>query len=65
MPDGSLSTITSTTIVHVNPTGGSSATGTSGASPGLQTGAAALTTAGLKREVVAMVGGAVMVAMAL
>lgn len=65
MPDGSLSTITSTTIVHVRPTGSSDRATTTGSNPGLQTGAAALTTAGRGREIVAMVGGAVMVAMVL
>lgn len=65
MPDGSLSTITSTTIVHVHPTGSSDSATTTGSKPSLQTGAAALTTAGRTREIVAMVGGAVMVAMAL
>jgi hypothetical protein len=62
MADGSVSTITSITIVHPTATGSEGSGST--ARPGLQTGGASLTT-GLTREVVAIIGGAVMVAMAL
>ena len=63
MADGSVSTITSVTIIHPTATGSSEGSGST-ARPGLQTGGASLTT-GLTREVVAIIGGAVMVAMAL
>jgi hypothetical protein len=63
MADGSVSTITSITIVHPTATGSSEGSGST-ARPGLQTGGASLTT-DLTREVVAIIGGAVMIAMAL
>lgn len=62
MPDGSQSTITSITVITPEATG--SPSGTAAGKPGLQTNAAALPT-GMAREIVAMVGGAVVVAMAL
>lgn len=62
LPDGSLSTVTKVTIVH--PTQAVTATGAGTAAPGLQTGAAPVN-AGLTKEIFAMVGGAVAVAMAL
>ena len=62
MPDGSLSTITSVTVI--TPTAAHKTSTTTVGKPGLQTGAAAMAT-GMAREVVAMVGGAVVVAMAL
>jgi hypothetical protein len=63
MADGSVSTITSITIVHPTATGSSEGSGST-ARPGLQTGGASRTT-DLTREVVAIIGGAVMVAMVL
>lgn len=61
--DGSFTTLTSVTVITpAAATGGSE---TNAARPGLQTGNAAAPTAGVAREVVAMVGGAMMVAMAL
>jgi hypothetical protein len=64
LPDGSLITLTSVTVITpAAATNGGSSTNT--ARPGLQTGNAAAPTAGVAREVVAMIGGAVMVAMAL
>jgi hypothetical protein len=63
MPDGSLSTITSITVITPEATG-KGGSPTAAAKPGLQTGAAAVPT-GMTREIVAMVGGAVVVAMAL
>ncbi|EPS29662.1 hypothetical protein PDE_04612 [Penicillium oxalicum 114-2] len=66
-PDGSLTTLTSTAIVHVRPTGASAQSATkAGAAPGLQTtGAAVMNTANRSWEVMAMVWGAIMAAMAL
>lgn len=64
MPDGSLSTITSITVITPSATGKASEATTAG-KPGLQTGNAAAMVTGIGREVVAMVGGAVVVAMAL
>lgn len=58
LPNGSLSTVTAVTVIHPTPTD------TTTAEPGLQTGAAAAT-AGLTKEIIAVVGGAVVVAMAL
>jgi hypothetical protein len=63
MPNGSVSTITSITVIHPTATGSSDSSGST-ARPGLQTGGASLT-AGLTREVFAILGGAIMVAMAL
>lgn len=63
LPDGSLSTITSITVITPSATGGAAAATTAG-KPGLQTNVAAMAT-GMAREVVAIVGGAVVVAMAL
>lgn len=62
MPDGSLSTYTRVTVVH--PTHSETATATGTAAPGLQTGGASVRT-GLTKEISAMLGGAVIVAMAL
>ncbi|KAJ5761115.1 hypothetical protein N7520_008271 [Penicillium odoratum] len=62
LPDGTLETVTAVTVVHVTPTASTATTTTS--HPGLQTGGAAMNN-GLAREVAAMVGGAVIVAMAL
>lgn len=62
--DGSFTTLTSVTVITpAAATKGSSET--NGAKPGLQTGNAAAPTAGVAREVAAMFGGAMMVAMAL
>lgn len=58
LPNGDLKTVTAVTVIYPTPTG------TTTAAPGLQTGAAAAT-AGLTKEVFAIVGGAVAVAMAL
>jgi len=70
LPNGALSTITGVVVVNApatalagTPSGSAGASATSG-SPGLQSGAAT-PSRGIKKEMVAMVGGAVMVAMAL
>lgn len=63
MPDGSLSTITSITVITPSATD-KAAGATNAGEPGLQTNVAAVAT-GMAREVVAIVGGAVVVAMAL
>ncbi|RJE26846.1 hypothetical protein PHISCL_00871 [Aspergillus sclerotialis] len=57
LANGSLSTVTAVTVIHPS-------SHTTSASPGLQTGAAS-TTASLTKEIIAIVGGAVAVAMAL
>ncbi|KAK2789687.1 hypothetical protein FQN53_001443 [Emmonsiellopsis sp. PD_33] len=60
--EGALSTITSVVIVHPTPT--EEPTDTPNGPPGLQTGGAAATI-GFKKEMLAVLGGAVAVAMAL
>jgi phage-related protein len=52
-------------VTVITPAAATKAGSETGARPGLQTGNVAAPTAGVAREVVAMVGGAVVIAMAL
>lgn len=64
LPNGSLSTFTSFTVIQPSVVVGPSGTSTIGSAPGLQTGGAA-PTQGLALEMLALVGGAAAVAMVL
>ncbi|KAJ5924979.1 hypothetical protein N7454_007618 [Penicillium verhagenii] len=70
LPNGSLSTMTSVTVVRVTPTGSSAehstgSTTTAAKEHSTQKGVAALPTADLTREVILILGGAALAAMAL
>ncbi|KAJ5758471.1 hypothetical protein N7520_005627 [Penicillium odoratum] len=72
LPNGSLSTMTSVKVVRVTPTGlsaeasiGSTGSSTTSKVPSAQKGVAALTTTGVGLEIMIMLGGAALFAMAL